>query len=152
VGSALDRSDRDRRASAAANRPVFIDGGKPHDPKAYGEQMSLDIIRLMDHMKVSRAHVIGYSMGAIIVAKLLTTHPERFITATLGGASARRPFTRQITRPLKRKQENSRRGLLSVPWLGERGRATSALPRRSNCGNVVCRRSGEATIRWPSPP
>jgi len=60
--------------------------GKPHDPAMYGNEMVEDIPRLMDHLKIPRAHIVGYSMGAFITLKLLTTHPERFITATIGGA------------------------------------------------------------------
>jgi len=63
--------------------------GKPHDPKAY-DDIGLDVIRLMDHAGVERAHVVGYSLGGIIVAKLLTTHPQRFLSAVLGGAAYRR--------------------------------------------------------------
>ena len=62
---------------------------KPHEPRAY-EEIGLDVIRLMDHAGVKRAHVVGYSLGGIIVAKLLTTHPERFQSAVLGGAAYRR--------------------------------------------------------------
>ena len=62
---------------------------KPHDVKAYGREMSMDVIRLLDHLGIQKAHVIGYSMGAHITAQLLTMHPERFITATLGGAAGR---------------------------------------------------------------
>lgn len=42
--------------------------GKPHDPAAYGAEMGLDIVRLMDHLGLKTAHVVGYSMGAHIVA------------------------------------------------------------------------------------
>jgi len=63
--------------------------GKPHDVKAYGPEMGLDVVRLLDHLAVQRAHIVGYSMGAHITAQLLTTHPERFLTATLGGAAGR---------------------------------------------------------------
>ena len=63
--------------------------GKPHDPIAYDE-LALDVVRLMDHAGVERAHAVGYSLGGIIVAKLLTTHPQRFISAVLGGAAYRR--------------------------------------------------------------
>lgn len=63
--------------------------GKPRDVSAYGREMGLDVIRLLDHLGIRRAHIIGYSMGAHITAQLLTTHPERFITATLGGAAGR---------------------------------------------------------------
>jgi pimeloyl-ACP methyl ester carboxylesterase len=63
---------------------------KPHDPKAYGMEMARDILRLMDHLKIARAHMVGYSLGGHIVARLLTTNPERFLTATLGGSAGAR--------------------------------------------------------------
>ncbi|HVL56250.1 MAG TPA: alpha/beta hydrolase [Burkholderiaceae bacterium] len=66
---------------------------KPHDPGSYGPQMGLDIVRLLDHLGLERAHVVGYSMGAHIVAQLLTTHPHRFESATLGGGAGRRKWT-----------------------------------------------------------
>ena len=62
---------------------------KPRDPRAYDE-VGLDAVRLLDHLEISRAHVVGYSLGGIIVAKLLTTHPERFRSAVLGAAAYRR--------------------------------------------------------------
>jgi len=58
---------------------------KPHDPKQYGKEMAEDVVRLLDHLKIKKAHVIGYSMGGIITAKLLETHPDRLLSATLGG-------------------------------------------------------------------
>jgi pimeloyl-ACP methyl ester carboxylesterase len=59
---------------------------KPHDPKKYGKEMVEDIIRLLDHLEIKRAHIVGYSMGAFITLKLVTVHPERVLSATLGGA------------------------------------------------------------------
>lgn len=67
--------------------------GKPHDRAAYGPEMGMDIVRLMDHLGIRRAHVVGYSMGGHVVAQLLTRHPERFATATLGGSSGRRNWS-----------------------------------------------------------
>jgi pimeloyl-ACP methyl ester carboxylesterase len=67
--------------------------GKPHDAKQYGPEMGLDIVRLLDHLGIARAHVVGYSMGANIVAQLLTTHANRFLTATLGGSAGRFSWT-----------------------------------------------------------
>jgi pimeloyl-ACP methyl ester carboxylesterase len=61
--------------------------GKPHDPKSYGMEMVEDAVRLLDHLKIKKAHVVGYSMGAMITNKLLTTYPDRVICATLGGAA-----------------------------------------------------------------
>jgi pimeloyl-ACP methyl ester carboxylesterase len=59
---------------------------KPHDPKQYGTEMVEDAVRLLDHLKVDKAHVVGYSMGGTITAKLLVTHPDRLLSATLGGS------------------------------------------------------------------
>jgi pimeloyl-ACP methyl ester carboxylesterase len=67
--------------------------GKPRDPKAYGDQMGQDAVRLLDHLKIPRAHIVGYSLGAIITAKLLTTNADRFASATLGGHSGIRNWT-----------------------------------------------------------
>jgi pimeloyl-ACP methyl ester carboxylesterase len=58
---------------------------KPHDPKQYGSAMAEDVVRLLNHLNIKKAHVVGYSMGAIITAKLLATHPDRLRSATLGG-------------------------------------------------------------------
>jgi pimeloyl-ACP methyl ester carboxylesterase len=59
---------------------------KPHDPQKYGPHMAGDVIELMDHLKIDKAHVHGYSMGGMITGQLLATHPERFLTATFGGS------------------------------------------------------------------
>ncbi len=58
---------------------------KPHDPKQYGPEMGKDVVRLLDHLGIPKAHIVGYSMGGAITAHLLTMNPERFLTATLGG-------------------------------------------------------------------
>jgi pimeloyl-ACP methyl ester carboxylesterase len=64
---------------------------KPHDPAAYGAEMAEDVVRLLDHLKIEKAHVVGYSLGGFTTLKLLTLHPERFLSATLGGAGWRPP-------------------------------------------------------------
>jgi pimeloyl-ACP methyl ester carboxylesterase len=61
--------------------------GKPHDPKAYGIQFSEDVVRLLDHLKLEKAHVVGYSMGAGIAGDLLARHPDRLLSVTLGGGA-----------------------------------------------------------------
>jgi pimeloyl-ACP methyl ester carboxylesterase len=68
--------------------------GKPHAPAAYGE-IGADVIRLLDHLKIEKAHAVGYSLGGIILAKLLVTHPERFASAVLGGAAYRRSQSKE---------------------------------------------------------
>jgi len=59
--------------------------GKPAGEAAYGTQMVEDLVRLMDHLGIKKARVAGYSMGGIIVMKLLVLHPDRVETAVLGG-------------------------------------------------------------------
>ena len=67
---------------------------KPHDPDAYRGEMGKDIVRLLDHLQIRRAHIVGFSMGAYITGQLLASAPERFITATLAGGGPARTWTR----------------------------------------------------------
>ena len=54
--------------------------GKPHDPKAYGDELAQDVVRLLDHLKIDRAHIVGYSLGAVIAGRLVTTNPNRLLS------------------------------------------------------------------------
>lgn len=62
---------------------------KPHEAANYGREMGLDVVRLLDHLHIQRAHVVGYSLGGYIVSQLLTLHPERFLSATLIAGAGR---------------------------------------------------------------
>ena len=59
---------------------------KPHDPGAYGMAMADDVVALLDHLSLRKAHIVGYSLGGIITLKLATTHPDRMQTASVLGA------------------------------------------------------------------
>jgi pimeloyl-ACP methyl ester carboxylesterase len=87
--------------------------GKPHDAKAYGREMGLDVVRLLDHLGIRRAHIVGYSMGANITAMLLTSHPDRFMTATLGGASGRFRWTAADTKRAEQEASEKERECVS---------------------------------------
>jgi pimeloyl-ACP methyl ester carboxylesterase len=59
---------------------------KPHDPAAYpAPVMAEDARRLLDHLGVGRADVMGYSMGGRITAFLALNHPDRVRSAVFGG-------------------------------------------------------------------
>lgn len=58
---------------------------KPHDPQAYGAKMAEDIVRLLDHLKIEKAHLVGYSMGGLITLKIALTYPQRVISAIPAG-------------------------------------------------------------------
>jgi pimeloyl-ACP methyl ester carboxylesterase len=47
--------------------------------------MAEDARRILDHLAIPRAHVIGYSMGARISAFLALAHPERVQSLVFGG-------------------------------------------------------------------
>jgi diadenosine tetraphosphate (Ap4A) HIT family hydrolase/alpha/beta superfamily hydrolase len=53
--------------------------------------MAADVIRLLDHLHIERAHLVGYSMGAGITFKLLVDHPERILSAMPCGIGLRPP-------------------------------------------------------------
>jgi pimeloyl-ACP methyl ester carboxylesterase len=76
-----------------------------HDPRGCGrsvatqsvytiEQMALDIVALMDHLKISSSHLIGHSMGGRIALSLAQNFPGRvksLIMAASGSGPAARP-------------------------------------------------------------
>lgn len=62
--------------------------GKPHDPQSYGVEMVNDVLRLMDHLKLAHAHVVGYSLGGILALKLTEVAPARLFSVVVGGAGA----------------------------------------------------------------
>jgi pimeloyl-ACP methyl ester carboxylesterase len=63
---------------------------KPHDPEAYSlENMGGDVLRLMDHLNIDKADLLGYSMGSGISAYLLARHRERFTSVILAAIGDR---------------------------------------------------------------
>lgn len=59
---------------------------KLYDPEKYHiGDMSSDVIALMDHLAIRKAHVMGYSLGARISGYLSLQHPERVHTVIFGG-------------------------------------------------------------------
>jgi pimeloyl-ACP methyl ester carboxylesterase len=59
---------------------------KLHDPSRYGGPvMAEDARRLLDHLMIERADVMGYSMGARITAFLALAHPGRVRSAVFAG-------------------------------------------------------------------
>jgi pimeloyl-ACP methyl ester carboxylesterase len=60
---------------------------KLYDPSRYGAPaMAEDARRLLDHLGIARADVMGYSMGARIATFLVLAHRERVRSAILAGA------------------------------------------------------------------
>jgi pimeloyl-ACP methyl ester carboxylesterase len=53
--------------------------------------MIADATRLMDHLQIETAHLIGYSLGGFLVLRFAVEHPERLRSATLIGAGWEAP-------------------------------------------------------------
>lgn len=58
---------------------------KPQDENAHGTAMVDDVVRLLDHLHVKRARIVGYSMGGMIAMKMAVLHPGRVDTLLLCG-------------------------------------------------------------------
>jgi pimeloyl-ACP methyl ester carboxylesterase len=68
--------------------------GKPESQDAYGLELIEDVVRLMDHLDIEKAHVAGYSMGGFIALGLVTAHPDRVRSAAFCASGWRHPEDR----------------------------------------------------------
>lgn len=85
-----------RTLTGAGRRAIALDNrghgqsSKLYDPAEYhSSKMADDVRALLDHLKIERADVMGYSMGARITAFLTINHPERVRSIVLGGLGDR---------------------------------------------------------------
>jgi pimeloyl-ACP methyl ester carboxylesterase len=78
--------ERRRMRTIALDARGHGESAKPHDPAAYGrDNMAGDILALMDHLGVERAHLLGFSMGSRLALATALRAPGRFATLTMGG-------------------------------------------------------------------
>lgn len=60
---------------------------KPHEPEAYEPRLFVaDIVAVLDHLQITKAHFWGYSMGGRIAFASAKYAPERFSSFIIGGA------------------------------------------------------------------
>jgi pimeloyl-ACP methyl ester carboxylesterase len=71
----------------ATNRVIGIDM-RGHGLSEAGDRtkMSADVLEFMQKQGIEQAHIGGYSMGGGITLRLMSTNPEKFITAHFGGS------------------------------------------------------------------
>jgi pimeloyl-ACP methyl ester carboxylesterase len=81
-----------RHLNRSGFRAIAIDNrghgssAKLYTPRDYGTpRMAEDARRLLDHLGIGRADVMGYSMGARITAFLAIQHPQFVRSAVFGG-------------------------------------------------------------------
>ena len=83
---------------------------KPHDAEKYGPEMAEDIVRLLDHLKIDKAHLVGYSSGAFIAAKVAATHPKRVRSIIYAGQAPIISDGKKRTDAAQVEVSNQRRG------------------------------------------
>ena len=49
----------------------------------YGRHIADDVVHLLDHLHIRRAHLVGHSMGALVAADIVERYPNRVVSATL---------------------------------------------------------------------
>ena len=60
---------------------------KPHEPDDYAPHKDVaDVIAVLDHLRIDRAHLMGYSMGGGIALWVARRAPERARSLIIGGA------------------------------------------------------------------
>jgi pimeloyl-ACP methyl ester carboxylesterase len=59
----------------------------PTDPAAYSQERAVaDAVAVLDGLAISRAHVVGLSMGGFTALHLALSHPDRVSSAVVAGA------------------------------------------------------------------
>ena len=66
--------------------------------------------RLLDHLGLPKAHIVGYSLGAILNHHLVARAPERFVTCVLGGATGRFRWNGELQRRLEEEAAEMEQG------------------------------------------
>ncbi len=147
TGSALGNWFRNGVAEALAKQHLVIaldnrNHGKSDKPQLNGPGKAEDVIELMDHLKIQRAHLHGYSMGGGIVGRLLALIPDRILSAGFGGSGITEtdPEWRDKVPPDKQGRDP------------QEDEASKALRIRHAMDNGMSRAEAEKLAATPAPP
>src|SRR5499427_11114585 len=126
---------------AKKHRVVALDNrnhGESDKPVPNGPGLAQDVVELMDHLNIARAHIHGYSMGGALTGQLLAMIPQRFITAGFGGSglaetdpvlrAQARAIDQAMPKPQSEDAEAMNRFRARVTSLNPAGRATPPPP------------------------
>jgi len=84
--------------------------GKPHEAVSYGVEMAQDLVRLLDHLHIEKAHLVGYSLGGFIALKAAVTHPQRWRSIAVLGAGWENPEASGFLRVIGKMKEDLQAG------------------------------------------
>ena len=61
------------------------------------DQMTADLLAVMNHLKIKKSHVVGHSTGGAIAQTLAATHPDRLISLVIYASWTKAdPFFRRV--------------------------------------------------------
>jgi pimeloyl-ACP methyl ester carboxylesterase len=81
----------------------FPPSSVPTDPASYSQDLLIaDLLALLDHLEIPRAHLVGFSMGGNVVLNFALRHPERchgiVVVGTGAGTVNRERFEQDVER------------------------------------------------------
>ena len=65
--------------------PGHGESEKSESKDAYGLQMVHDVARILEQLKVQKAHIVGYSLGGMVALKFAAVHSDMTLSVTLCG-------------------------------------------------------------------
>jgi pimeloyl-ACP methyl ester carboxylesterase len=69
------------------------DVAKEYSDKAYSfKEVSYDVVEVLEHLKIKKAHFVGISLGSIVIRTIGEIAPEKIKSMVLGGAVTRLNF------------------------------------------------------------
>ncbi|WP_428225399.1 alpha/beta fold hydrolase [Flavobacterium sp.] len=60
------------------------------------KSIALDVLEVIDHLKIQSSHFVGISLGTIVIRQLAEIHPNRVKSMVMGGAILKMNFRSQI--------------------------------------------------------
>lgn len=130
----VDHFDRSYRNVVYDNRG-YPPSSVPEDPAAYSQDLLVrDLLCLMDHLGIARAHLVGLSMGASVVLNFALAHPERcrgIVVAGCGSGSSDPEAFARVVRTM-------------AAMLRERGMAEAARWYTQSASRLTLRRKSPA--------
>ena len=64
----------------------YMPSDVPSDPNAYSQQHARDdVVAVLDHLGIEKAHVVGLSMGGFATVHVGVTYPQRALSLVIAG-------------------------------------------------------------------
>ena len=138
---------RDGRRVIALDNRGHGQSAKLYDPAAYHtDTMAGDVAALVEHLKLARADLMGYSLGSRICAVLAARRPELARSVILGGAGIRLIDNAGLSDEIAHSLEAPSLDVVTDP-MGKRFRAFADQTRSDLKALAACLRGSRQPVR-----